>query len=281
MTGRRFHLGALLWLTACVGLAAAPATSLVDAARQHDRQAVRALLKQSADVNKPAPDGSTALQWAVQHDDAEMVELLIGAGADVKAVNRYGIASLSIAAINGNARILRLLLDAGAAPDTAMPEGETALMTAARGGNVEALRLLIDRGANVNSRDSSRGQSALMWAAARNNADAVRLLVESGAEVNARSNSVPRIGTRMSESGNTFSAPPPTGFTPLLFAVRAGSIEAVRALLDAGANVNDTLSDGESALVVAAANAHWQLADVLLDRGADPNLDLAGCNAPH
>ena len=281
MTGRQFWLGALVWLTAAIGLSALPATTLVDAARRQDRQAVRALLKQSVDVNTPAPDGSTALHWAVQLDDAEMVDMLIGAGADVKAVNRYGVAPLSIAAINGSARILQQLLTAGAAPDTAMPEGETALMTIARVGNVEALKLLVDRGANVNSRDGFRGQTALMWAAARNNADAVRLLVKAGADVNARTNNAPRAATRLSESGNTFSAPPPTGFTPLLFAVRAGSIEAVRALLDAGANVNDTLSDGESALVVAAANAHWQLADILLDRGADPNLDGAGWNALH
>src|SRR5262249_32139863 len=67
----------------------------------------------------------------------------------------------------------------------------------------------------------------------------------------------------------------------LLFAVRAGSIAATGALLDAGANVNDTLSDGESALVVATANAHWALADLLLERGADPNAAGAGWNALH
>src|SRR5204862_3269513 len=71
------------------------------------------------------------------------------------------------------------------------------------------------------------------------------------------------------------------GFSALLFAVRSGSVDAVRALLDAGADVNDTLSDGESALVVATANAHWELASFLLDRGADPNLAGAGWNALH
>src|SRR5204862_2941675 len=80
---------------------------------------------------------------------------------------------------------------------------------------------------------------------------------------------------------SVFSSPSPTGFTALLFAVRAGSIQATKALLDAGADVNDMLSDGESALVVAAANAHWELADVLLDRGADPNAAGAGWNALH
>jgi ankyrin repeat protein len=48
-------------------------------------------------------------------------------------------------------------------------------------------------------------------------------------------------------------------------------MNAVKALLDAGADVNDTLIDKSSALVVAIANAHWELAGYLLDRGADPN----------
>jgi ankyrin repeat protein len=118
-----------------------------------------------------------------------------------------------------------------------------------------------------------------MWAAARNNADAVRWLVEAGSDINVRTINPPK-GGRYGET-STFSSPPPTGFTALLFAVRAGSIDATRALLDAGANVNDVLSDGESALVVATANAHWELADVLLDRGADPNAAGAGWNALH
>src|SRR5207342_300293 len=86
-------------------------------------------------------------------------------------------------------------------------------------------------------------------------------------------------GGRQYES--TITTAPPTAFTPLLFAVRAGSLDAVRLLLDAGANVNDLLSDGESALVVATANAHWEVANLLLDRGADPNLAGAGWNALH
>src|SRR5262249_13636207 len=50
-----------------------------------------------------------------------------------------------------------------------------------------------------------------------------------------------------------------------------GHIEAAKTLLELGANVNDALSDKTSALVVAVANAHWELASLLLDRGADPN----------
>jgi ankyrin repeat protein len=262
-------------------ISAAPHESLVDAARRGDRRAVKVLLQKSADVGTTAPDGTTALHWAAENDDREMAEMLLRAGASATAINRYGVQPIALAAVNGNAAMLDLLLKAGASPNATLPEGETTLMTAARSGRPDAVKLLIDRGANVNARDASRGQTALMWAAARNNADAVRLLVKAGADLNARTSNTAKATGRRSESGNTFSSPAPTGFTPLLFAVRAGAIDAVDALLQGGANVNDTLSDGESALVVATANAHWQLADVLLDHGADPNLAGAGWNALH
>jgi ankyrin repeat protein len=255
--------------------------ALIDAAKRGDRQAVWALLQKSADVTVASPDGSTALHWAAENNDQEMVKMLIRAGASATATNRYGVQPIAHAAVNGNADMIAALLEAGADPNASLPEGETAIMTAARAGNPKALQILIAHGANVNARDSSRGQSALMWAAGRNNADAVRVLVKAGAEVSARTNNPSKSTGRMSESGNTFSAAPPTGFTPLLFAVRAGSIQAVEVLVEAGANVNDLLSDGESALIVAAANAHWQLADFLLDHGADPNLAGAGWNALH
>jgi ankyrin repeat protein len=269
----------ILALTAATGAAATGSSSaLVDAARRGDASAVRTLIQQkSADVNAPAADGTTALQWAVQRDDAGMVEMLLRAGANPRTVNSYGVAPVGIAAVNGNAAVLRLLLDAGASPDAGLSAGETPLMTAARTGAIEPLKLLLAHGASVNARDT-RGQTALMWAGARNNANAVRLLVEAGADLKVRTNN-PAKG-RAAEM-TVFLAPPPTGFTALLFAVRAGSIDATRALLDAGADVDDTLSDGQSALVVAAANAHWELADVLLDRGADPNAARAGWNALH
>jgi ankyrin repeat protein len=117
-----------------------------------------------------------------------------------------------------------------------------------------------------------------MWAAARNNAAVIRALVESGADLKVRTSNPVSGGGR---GNSVFNSPAPTSFTAFLFAVRAGKLEAVRALLDAGADVNDTLSDGESALVVATANAHWEVASFLLDRGADPNAAGAGWNALH
>ena len=248
---------------------------LIDAVRSGDVAAVRALLDQSVDVDAPAADGATALHWAVHEQRLAIVELLLDAGADVTAMNRYGVGAASLAAENGDAAVLERLLDSGVDPATTMPGGETLLMTAARTGDADTVRVLLARGADPNARESLRGQTALMWAAANNNAAAIHVLAEQGADLHARTDNPSR------SPGRGFSSAPATGFTPLLFAVRGGHLDAVQVLLDAGADVNDTVSDGQSALVVATANANWELAAYLLDRGADPNHAAAGWNALH
>src|SRR5262249_13745548 len=52
-------------------------------------------------------------------------------------------------------------------------------------------------------------------------------------------------------------------------------------LLAAGANVNDTLSDGTSALVLAIGNAQYDLAAFLVDNKADLNASRQGWTALH
>lgn len=272
--------GLLAGALAAPGAAAAARRDapLIAAVKAADVDAVRSLIvDRGVDVNRPAPDGATALHWAVHRNDAALVDLLLAAGAGVSTANRYGVQPISLAAENGDAGILEALLAAGADPNAALPGGETVLMTAARTGDAEAVRVLLVRGADPNLRDGFRGQTALMWAAARNNAGAAHALAELGADVRAKTGTAARapLGNRL------FYAPPPTGFTALLFAARGGHVEAVRVLLAAGADVDDTLSDGQSALVVAVANANWELAGYLLDRGADPNLAGAGWNALH
>jgi ankyrin repeat protein len=273
---RQALAGFLVLTTASLGAAADP--PLVEAARRGDQAAVERLLRQKdTALNAPGADGMTALGWAVQRDDLKVMALLLRAGADAKTPNRYGVTPLWLAAVNGSDNAIRQLLEAGVDPNVPFTDGETAVMTAARTGKADALQRLIDAGGKVNER-TARGQTALMWAAAKDNAAAVQTLMRAGADLKIRTSSAARGG---GEGLAIFNSPAPSGFTALLFAVRAGAIGAVRALLDAGTDVNDTLSDGQSALVVAAANGHWQLADLLLDRGANPNLAGAGWNALH
>lgn len=284
--------------------------SLVAAARQADAAVVRALLRQQVDVNAADVDGTTALHWAAHHDSLEMVDLLVGAGATARTPNRYGVTPIALAATNGNVAIMRRLLAAGADPNATLPGGETVLMSAARTGTVDALRTLLEVGADVNAREGTRGQTALMWAAAQGNAKAVTLLIKAGAAVDARSHGPTQAVVKAERSTSIYAsdvdpdrvargaAPDEPrlnsaisrdyrrpgridSYTPLLFAVRAGHLDAVRALLDGRANVNDAAPDGTSALAIAAINAHWELGVFLLDRGADPNAAAQGWTPLH
>src|SRR5688572_3790074 len=80
--------------------AAGAASSLVQAVKDGDSAAVRAILNQPNVVNTPEADGTTALHWAADRDDLPTVDLLIRAGANVKAANRYGATPLYSAAVN-------------------------------------------------------------------------------------------------------------------------------------------------------------------------------------
>ena len=253
-------------------LASAQTMQVVDAAKQGDVLTVRALIKQHADLNTPAPDGMTALDWAARSNDLDMARLLIAAGADARFSNRYGITALSLAATNGSAPMIELLLKSGADPNAALPEGETVLMTASRTGNPAAIKTLLSHDAKVNAKEHTMGETALMWAAAENHPEAVKALIEGGAEINARSTVLSLAPFKWVTSGMVSTTLPRGGWTPLMYAARQNSTDAARVLVDARADLNLTDPDGATALVFAIINAHFDLAAMLLEKGADPNV---------
>ena len=113
------HTAALVVALASVaslGAAAANGLALVEAVRAGNVENVRALLKQHVDVNRPQPDGTTALHWAARANATELARLLIGAGAKANVANRYGVTPLSLAVTNGNSVLAQMLLKAGADP---------------------------------------------------------------------------------------------------------------------------------------------------------------------
>lgn len=278
-------------LCAVASLAAAPGGDLrlVEAVKNQDKEAVRALLKQKVDVNASQPDGATALHWAAYWDDQETADLLIRAGAALSRADEHGVTPLWLACNNGSAAMIGSLLKAGANSNAALSSGETPLMAASRTGNADAVRLLLARGANPNAKETSRGQTALMWAVAQQHSAVVQALVAHGADVHARSE-VWRQNVNSGGDGNNAltSANPPYlfetaqgGFTPLLFAAQQGDLESAKLLIGAGANVNDRSPAGMSALVVAAHSGHGTLAAYLLDKGADANAADGGYAALH
>ena len=57
------------------------------------------------------------------------------------------------------------------------------------------------------------------------------------------------------------------GFTPLMYAARQGNMDAAHALLDGGANINAVNGDRSTALLLAAINAHFDVAKFLVEHG--------------
>ncbi len=190
---------------------------LVEAAKNQDQKAVRALLAQKADVNARSSDGSTALLWLAHWNDLDTANLLLGAGADPNAANDFRMTPLSEACINGNSVFVRSLLKSGANPNTPIATGETPLMTCAKTGSVDAVRMLIEYGAAINAKEPAQNQTALMWAAAERHPDVVKALIDAHADLKANSKQ---------------------GFTAIHFAARVGDLESVKLLLAAGVDVN-------------------------------------------
>lgn len=272
---------ALLLATATFAHALAE-PDLIAAVRTGDLAAARDLIASDADPDAPQGDGATALHWAAHRGDVAAAALLIEAGADVNAANRLGATPLWLAASSGNAPIVEALLAAGANPNVTLRMGETPLMSAARSGNPRVVELLLDHGAAVNALEYERHQTALMWAAAQQHADIVRLLAARGANVHARSrvwNQLENTAGNTNTSGNFRKNH--GGSTALLFAARNGDVETARALVEAGADVNDVAAAGTSALVIAAHSGHGPLGIYLLEQGADPNAADAGYTALH
>jgi len=268
------------------GAAAADDHRLADAIERRDARAIDALLTKKIDINAPQPDGAMPLHWAAYWDDLALVTKLIAARANVNAVNDHGVTPLGLACENRNLAIVNALLSAGANPNLTPSSGETPLMTAVRAGSLDVVNALIQKSANVNAKEPSHDQTALMWAVSREHADIVKRLIEAGADVRARS----RVRRRTVQLANRYGDQNSVrgvietdlgGFTPLLFAARVGSVDSAKALIAAGADVNDAAPDGVSALVLAAHSGQGAVAEYLLERGARPNDDGAGYTALH
>jgi ankyrin repeat protein len=160
---------------------------------------------------------------------------------------------LARAAEQGDAAAVKRLIAAGADVN-ARDGGSTPLIYAARSGDTEAVSALLDAGADPNARGcASWGWTPLIHAIHKYQNDAARTLVERGADVNGR-------------AGDCASAKIENGLTPLMMAAKYDDAEAVKFLLEHGADPRATY-DGENALAFAVAGGSLgRLSDI--DRAA-------------
>ncbi len=160
-----------------------PDAPVAEAAERGDLEAVRALLRQGADVNAAQGDGMTALHWAALNGHTQMAEVLLYAGARPEATTRLGeYRPLHLAARAGHAEVLAALLARGSDPNAPTATGARALHLAAASGSAKTVSALLEAGAEVDAPESAAGQTPLLFAAAAGRVEALRALLDAGAD---------------------------------------------------------------------------------------------------
>ncbi len=307
------------------------ATPLAEAAKLGDARLVKKLLDAGAAPEAANADGQTALMLAIKTGELPVVEMLIKAGANVNAVEKFHNQTplmWAAAAPKNAGEIVKLLLAKGASVKaralaydwpsqiTSEPRaqyrpvgGLTALLYAAREGCYDCVEALLAAGADPNV-PTPEGVTALMLALDNDQTSVAKLLLDRGANPNLwdwwgrtalyividRKEGGSSAGLRLGEAALRDAPPPPkpiaaTGTTqpPLSY------MEIVRALLDAGADVNTQLNmhrpsrggnsgrfidpllgSGCTPLLRATMGADTEVVQALLAKGAQPNINAMG-----
>lgn len=274
-------------------------TALHWAAQRNDLEAADLLIRAGANVNAGNDYGVTPLALACINRSADMVGRLLGAGADANAAKVTGETVLMTCSRTGNPATVRALLSHGADPNPSETRGgQTALMWALAAKHTNVAGVLVEAGADVNARSKIRpkleiavrynaggvadqlpyrepagGFTPLLFAAQQGDIESARMLLAAGADLE--------------------DAAPEDG-TALLVASASGQEDMAIFLLEQGADPNAADWFGMTPLHYAMKKGVWtllgirfdpsyrrhppnmpQLAKALLERGADPNAQIA------
>lgn len=200
------------------------------------------------------------LSEAVDSGDLGRVRRLLEQDVELEAPVVFGLTPLMRAANRDYAEIAEALIDGGADVHAIGIDGLSPVHVAARANSVETLQVLLQAGADPTARSRS-GMNALDHAADAGAVEALELLVGTG-----------RLGIdELSEvvtQGHGY--PRDEGPTPLGIAVRAGQMEAAKALIENGADVDRPSTAGHTPLLVAVFSGQSvEMVEALLDAGAD------------
>ena len=230
---------------------------LVEAARRGRVQALEALLQHGAEVDRLEKGGRSALIAAAENNQLAAARTLIEHGADV---NLGGVATDGvppdevsgtplIAAVR-HREMIDLLLASGADVHLATERGGTALTAAATLRDEDLLNHLRATGASFDSVPRDRLQGLLHMNACQS-----------------------RMLGHLLAAGADPALPDPKG-VPVLVASAgcANGLEEVRTLLEAGVDVDSRDATGRTPLMAAAKHRRTEVAEALLDHGADPGL---------
>ncbi|GFS56364.1 hypothetical protein NPIL_568051 [Nephila pilipes] len=214
-------------------------TSLHDAAKDGDLEAVKYLIRRSAGVNDPNEDGWTPLHCAASAGELEVAEFLISKGANTHAEDNTtaGKKPIHVAAIE------EFLLDRGANVNDSDKDNWTPLHYAAQEGQLGVVRFLISKRANVHAKNTY-GAKPIHIAAMGGSQEIIEFLLSNGASVDDTNKN---------------------GETPLHYAASEGRLEIVKFLIDKGANINaKDIVTGKKPIHSAAKSGHKNVIEFFL-----------------
>ena len=155
---------------------------------------------------------------------------------------------------------------------------EQAFLDAVRAGNEDEVRRLVQGSPELVDAKDGNGVSAILLAAYHGKREVAAALVDLGAPVDIFEASalglVDRIAMLIAEDPARVSAYAPDGFYPLGLAAFFGHLDAVRALLAAGADVDTMARNSFKVRPVhaAAASRNLDILRAVLEAGGDPNV---------
>ncbi|OBS23301.1 hypothetical protein FPOA_03850 [Fusarium poae] len=236
------------------------------AAAAGDLAIVKLLVKHNVNVNHTRSFFHTALGSAAEFGHAQIIKELLRAGANIHpngfVHESFGKQEPAIKAIlGGHVAVLKALLDHGLEPEEYA--GDVPLIVlAAQNQSAAMVDLLLQAGANPKNYPL-----ALITAAHDGDLDMMRSLLDAGAYMNALDILGEFVIDRLLCS-------------PLYAACKAGHTEAVKLLLQRGADAEMDSGDLDGLpLVVAARQGQSDMVQVLLDNSCDPFSRSKGVSA--
>uniref|UniRef100_A0A8C6L4J5 Ankyrin repeat domain 44 n=1 Tax=Nothobranchius furzeri TaxID=105023 RepID=A0A8C6L4J5_NOTFU len=234
-------------------------TPLHRAVASRSEDAVRVLIRHSADVNARDKNWQTPLHVAAANNAIRCAEVIIPLLSSVNVSDRGGRTALHHAALNGHTEMVSLLLAKGANINAFDKKDGRALHWASFMGHLDVVCLLLSQGAEVSCKDK-RGYTPLHAAAARGEITVVKHLLNLAVEI---------------DEPNAF------GNTALHVACFNGQDAVVSELIDYGANVSQSNNKGFTPLHFAAASTHGALClEFLVNNGADVNVQSRDGKSP-
>ena len=216
-------------------------------------------------------DRSTPLHWAARTGQPHTVGALLDRGADIDATYQ-GMTPLHVAIQMRRDAVVFALIKKGADVNRLDASGISPLTWSAQCSGLEVAKRLLEKGAKVNVQDRG-GWTPLMFAASRGREDFVKLLLEHGAEKstrNKRGQTALDMATRKRRRSIIPLLADAGPFQDLMKLVAAGDAAGVEKMVKEDALlVKDKDPTWQTALHVAAAKGHLEVARVLMNNGAD------------